>query len=109
MTGGIKIRWSVKKRCMIGVGLTAAALLLLAVSAYIPSFAQWYAVAIYPLYVGSMGRIMEIFPFSVVEMLLYLFLLGVIGSVIYTIIKMIRTGGVLKPAVRWLSGFVCKQ
>ncbi len=104
MRSELKIWRPVKMRCITGAGLAAAAFLLLMSSARIPAFAQWYAVTIYPVYVGSMGRIMGIFPFSVVEILLYLFILGVVISVVYTLIRMIRAGCVLMPAIRWLSG-----
>lgn len=37
----------------------------------VPGFAEWYAVHIYPLIVGSLGRLCSLLPFSVSEILLY--------------------------------------
>lgn len=40
-----------------------------------PGFGQWYAVHIYPVIVSVIGRIMGLFPFSVVELGLYALIL----------------------------------
>lgn len=52
-----------------------ASLLLQLAARKIPGFGQWYAVTIYPLITGSLGRFMGIFPFSVTELGLYLLIL----------------------------------
>ena len=64
--------------------LAAAALLLVSAflmigAAQMPAFAEWYSEHIYPLIVTTVGRVMGIFPFSVVEVCLYLLLAGVAG------------------------------
>lgn len=41
-------------------------------------FATWYAHHIYPVEVGNIGRFFGIFPFSVVEILLYALIVGVL-------------------------------
>lgn len=46
-------------------------------------FAQWYTVTIYPLFVTVIGRIMSVFPFSVVEILLY-------GMIIFFVLGVVR-------------------
>ena len=60
MSGSVKLRW------IIGAGLLAGALLLLAIAAHVPGFAQWYAITVYPVYVGSLGRLTGLVLFSVV-------------------------------------------
>ena len=40
-----------------------------------PGFGQWYAVRIYPLITGTLGRFIGLFPFSVVEFGLYCLIL----------------------------------
>ena len=49
----------------------AAGFALVAVSRYFPDFAQWYGEYVYPLWVGSLGRVSGIFPWSLSELLLY--------------------------------------
>lgn len=99
MSGSVKLRW------IIGAGLLAGALLLLATAAHVPGFAQWYAITIYPVYMGSLGRLTGLVPFSVVEILLYVFILSITGSVVYTAVRMVRQR-TIKPAGRWLSGML---
>lgn len=57
-----------------GTLLLAAALLQLAARKF-TGFAQWYAVTVYPLIVGILGRLTGLFPFSVVEIGLYVLIL----------------------------------
>ncbi|MBQ1396646.1 MAG: DUF3810 domain-containing protein [Eubacterium sp.] len=49
--------------------LASAALLLAA--RRVPGFGEWYAVTVYPLIVGSVGRAAGLFPVSLSELLLY--------------------------------------
>ncbi len=49
----------------------------------VPGFGDWYAKRIYPVMVGSVGRLSGIFPFALVELLAYLFLLS---SIVYTVL-----------------------
>lgn len=64
-----------------GVVLAVLALVLGMVSRAAEGFAQWYSVHLYPLWVGSIGRLMGYVPFSVSEFLLYLL---VIAAVVLT-------------------------
>lgn len=65
-------------KLIVSVLLWLAALGLSGASRLSGGFAQWYSTHIYPLWVGSVGRLMGYFPFSVSEMLLYLLILGVV-------------------------------
>lgn len=91
------------KRVLAALICLAGGIALLAAAAFIPGFAQWYATVVYPLYVGSVGRLTGIFPFSVVEFLLYGLLLGMTVSIIYTVIKVIRERRLARPLGTWFS------
>ena len=67
-----------KKKPIISAVLLAAALILSVAARKAEGFAQWYSTHLYSLWVGSIGRILGVLPFSVSEMLLYLLLLGVL-------------------------------
>ena len=60
---------------IIGCILLAAGLVLLFISRISHTSAQWYSVHIYPVWVGSIGRLAGLVPFSVSEVLLYILLL----------------------------------
>ncbi len=62
----------------ISAALWMAALILSGAARLTGTFAQWYSTHIYPLWVGSVGRLMGYCPVSVSEMLLYLLLLGAV-------------------------------
>ncbi len=70
---------TVKKRDRLfgygGALLLMCALLLQALARSVQGFASWYARCVYPVLVAVIGRICGIFPFSVVEMALYLLVL----------------------------------
>jgi len=66
------------KSVVFGSTLLAGALLLQAAARSIPGFGQRYAVFVYPLLTGTAGRLFGILPFSVSELLLYLFLAGIL-------------------------------
>ena len=61
--------------------LLAAAVLNLAARLF-PGFAEWYAVQVYPLIVGTLGRLCSLVPFSVAEILLYAVLLLILAGLI---------------------------
>lgn len=79
-----------------GMGLLLAALLLQVCSRMISGFATWYAHYIYPVLVLVIGGFFGLFPFSAVEIGLYLLLFVILVS----IIKMIR-----QPVVLLIRGF----
>lgn len=64
-----------KRKGIISVILTAAAVFLSIAARKLPGFAQWYSTHLYPLWVGSIGRLMGYLPFSGSEMLLYILLI----------------------------------
>ena len=59
--------------------LLVAALVLQLCARQVSGFATWYAHHIYPALVGTIGRFFGIFPFSVVEFLLYILIVGVMA------------------------------
>lgn len=70
-----------------GGALLLLALILQLAARRIPGFADWYAHRIYPVLVGTIGRIFGIFPFSVVEICLYLLIFGCFVYVVFLIRK----------------------
>ena len=68
------------------------------------AFGEWYAVTVYPWIVGIYGRIFGVFPFSVVEILLYA---GIIWLILYTASHIrkviIRTEPASAAAAAWFS------
>lgn len=61
-----------KNYAYIGAILLAVTAILQLAARYAGGFATWYAHAVYPVLVGSVGRFFGLFPFSVVEIGLYL-------------------------------------
>ena len=57
--------------------LLAAALVLSITARKVPGFAQWYSTHLYPVWVGSLGRLTGYLPFSAAEILLYLLLAAI--------------------------------
>ena len=62
------------------LGLFASALALQLAARLLPGFGQWYAVSIYPLITGSLGRLAGLFPFSLSELGLYILILLIVIS-----------------------------
>lgn len=75
------------KRLLTGGIFLAAAVFLQIVARLLPDFSQWYALNVYPLLVGSIGRLSGSVPFSVVEILLYCFIMTMIGMIVYSFWK----------------------
>lgn len=63
---------------MGGAGLLGAAVGMQLMARNVNGVGTWYAHHIYPILVGVIARFMGVFPFSVVEIGLYLLILGVI-------------------------------
>lgn len=87
----------------ISIFLLISAGILQFLARQVPGFGQWYAVTIYPVIVGSFGRICALVPFSVVEIGIYVL---VIGGGIYGMIHireirsvLIRVGFILASLV----------
>lgn len=54
-------------------------------------FSEWYAVTVYPIIVGVIGRVFGILPFSAAEFLLILLILGGITEIVLLIIVFIKS------------------
>lgn len=67
------VKYGSKERLIVLMGLLLAAIsvALQFLARNVSGFGQWYAVTVYPLLVGSLGRFFGLFPFSVSEILLY--------------------------------------
>ena len=81
--------------------LFALSLLFQLLARLVPGFGEWYAVTVYPVIVGTLGRISGIFPFSVVESAVY-FLIA--AAVWYTVTHIRRIKMVLVRALFLLTG-----
>ena len=71
-------------------GCFLAALALLLAARLFPAFAEWYAARIYPLWVGSLGQVSALFPFSVVEVLIYAAILSALAGLFLVIRRRLR-------------------
>lgn len=89
-----------KYRLAAGGTLLFAALLLQLAARGFSGFGEWYANAVYPLLVHTVGRVSSLFPFSLVEILLYLF---VIGMVLWIAVGIVRMVGRKRRGGRFLS------
>lgn len=64
-----------EKRLLIWAGgMLIVSLTLQILARTIPGFGEWYACRIYPVFVGSIGRLFGLFPFAGVELCIYLLL-----------------------------------
>lgn len=97
-------RESSMRRIVLGTILFAAAFCLLYSAANVDGMAQWYATHIYPVIVGSVGRIFGWFPISVSEIALYLLLLMLILCFLRLLIHLIRRKCGRREVGRFLSG-----
>ena len=68
-----------KARCLAGGLLLAAALALQLLARNVSWFGEWYGVHIYPILVQVFGGFFGLFPFSVVELGMYVFAAGSLG------------------------------
>ena len=69
----------------------------------VSGFAQWYSTNVYPILVTTVGRFFGWFPFSVSEILLYVLILFVFGSLMVTIVKMVLQEKKLLRFFEWLT------
>lgn len=74
-------RTALRKIAACGI-LLAASFGLQFLSRSVNGFAEGYAKLIYPVWVNTIGRLMSLFPVSVVEVLLYLFILYILFGII---------------------------
>lgn len=71
----------------ISILLAAASVILTAAARQVPGFARWYGANLYPVWVGSIGRVTGCFPFSISELLLYILLLYILAGFIDMVIR----------------------
>ncbi|WP_286151665.1 DUF3810 domain-containing protein [Sporofaciens musculi] len=96
-------------KLFISVVLWSIALVLSIAARFLNGFAQWYSTHIYPLWVGSVGRMMGYIPFSMSEMLLYLLLIGTVVWIVGGVIGKIAGGGLYSRFMNLflLAGGLC--
>ncbi len=78
------------RKRITGCILLAAGFALLFISRISQTFTQWYSGYIYPIWVGSIGRISGILPCSLSEVLLYILLLWAVITGVVRINHVIR-------------------
>ena len=81
-----KRKWGSKLQIVITILLLAAGGGLLWAARAVAGFAEWYSRTVYPVLVAVISRIWGIFPFSIVECLLY----GGIGLLLFWLIRDVR-------------------
>ena len=80
------------KKALIYLGVTTLFnIIFKIISRLSPAFSEWYATNIYPLIVRVFGGISGIFPFSVIEILIYILIALVIAAIVFFIIKLIKS------------------
>lgn len=77
-------------RIGIGILLTVMSFLLLYAAQSSRSFANWYSRHIYSFLVNTIGRFFGLFPFSFVELALYILIILLLFSFLWMIIRTIR-------------------
>ena len=71
-----------QKRVLTGIVFFVLGILVLVLARYLKGFSEWYVTKIYPVLVGSVGRLSGTFSFSLVEMLLYVLIVIIIVMLI---------------------------
>lgn len=92
---------NVRKK-ITGCVLLAAGFALLFISRISQESAQWYSEHIYPMWVGSIGRLSGLFPCSLSEVLLYILLLWIMITAGIKINHMIRKKETKASLHSWL-------
>ena len=79
------------KKLMIYIGITVLInIIFRVISRLSPDFSEWYATHIYPLFVAVFGGFWGLFPFSVIEILLYILIIAVLAGIVYLVRKLIK-------------------
>lgn len=81
-----------KRKAITGCALLAAGIVLTILARSVEGLAQWYSTHVYPVWVNMLGRLTGMFPFSVAEILLYLFLLALMLSAGRLIVRLASLG-----------------
>lgn len=70
-------------------------------------FAQWYSTTIYPFFVGTVGRISSVLPFSLCEILLYAVIILAAVGVVFTVIRFVKGKGKRKKLLMRVLADLC--
>lgn len=87
-----------------GAVLFAASFLLLFLARRAEGMAQWYAVHIYPIIVGTTGRIFGLFPISAAEVLLYVTMFLALACAARLVIRLLLRRAGKAEAAHYFSG-----
>lgn len=90
-------------KLIFSILLFAISFLVLFTSHKSSAFADWYSSTIYPLFVSSIGRFFGIFPFSVSEIGLYIFVILLFLSLIRMLVISIYKMYAQKKNPAWLG------
>ena len=90
-------------KLIFSILLFAISFLALFISHKSSAFADWYSSTIYPLFVSSIGRFFGIFPFSVSEIGLYIFVILLFLSLIRMLVISIYKMYAQKKNPAWLG------
>lgn len=95
------LKISNRRKGIAGCILFAAGFALLFISRISRGFAIWYSAHVYLLFVNTLGRLMEIFPFSVSELMLYILTVTLIITLLYLMIQTARKAAGKQEWVSW--------
>lgn len=83
-------------------------LILTLLAKNVTGFAEWYSTSVYPFFVGTVGRVSSILPFSLCEILLYAVIILAAVGVTFTVIHFVKGKGRRKNLMmRVLAVIVC--
>lgn len=99
-----KVKWKIKGKLLTACVCLAISGILILCAAKLEGFAEWYAGHIYPVLVSVIGRVTGIFPFSVVEIGLYLGIVLLIGTAVWTIVRVVRGKQDAEVVLSWAAG-----
>lgn len=80
----------VRRSTVCWSGSLLAALALDLAARLFPAFAEWYAEKIYPIWVGSLGRVSALVPVSLIELLIYAAILLALAGLLLVIRRRLR-------------------
>ena len=80
----------VRRSTVCWSGSLLAALALDLAARLFPAFAEWYAEKIYPIWVGSLGRVSALVPVSLIELLIYAAILSALAGLLLVIRRRLR-------------------
>ena len=82
---------STKRNLQIGFIALALSIILMVLAGTKAGFGEWYATHAYPFLVSTVGRLFGILPFSASEIILYILVALLIGSAVYTALRVRRS------------------